>query len=1009
MNGYPGGSYVNGDFDPSEGADDMMNMLDADGNLSMSGMIGGESLDDIVSQNSKVMRRRSMPVQYGSTSPNLEGGDLRRVSMMDFPGTSAAPMSNFRFDFTTAPPADGMINSAGPFSTSNHREEVRPESLNPLDLNTQIANQTSIFGPLGGSNSAFNSPMQPDGTLDMDMTSPYMAGDMPLAMDQAMNLADSGLSHMITSDGMQPVFPGSGYASPMVASPIQQDFTTTIQAQPQDTGSNAGTVTHDHMSGTESKRPTPTSRTSSQSQSTQLQNSTPISNAANQSGGINFGPDLPPHLQQGKTIGPQAGFMWPAPPGGFPSTMTGRPHMETQFKNIYSSTGFDMLTVLMKVATRPNPEISIGAVDLSCAFVVCDAEKDDNPIVYCSENFERLTGYTRHMILGRNCRFLQSPDGRVEAGTKRKYVDDESVYYLKTMISTRKEAQISLINYRRGGQPFMNLLTMIPLTWDSDKVKFIVGFQVDLVEQPSSVTNKNPGESKLLDSRGLNFLSDLRKDGSYLINYQRGIAIPPYVAHAPEISAQIDLGGNQSVQRDDVSALLLTYGTADSEISKRMWDRVLLENTDDVIHVMSLKGLFMYLSPSARRVLEYEPSELIGTALSSICHPSDIVPVTRELKDSAGGNSINIVYRIRRKHSGYMWFDCYGALHIEQGKGRKCIIMVGRERPVFALLKQDIQANGGIGDNEVWSKLSTSGMFLFVSSNVRALLDRQPDEMIGVSIQSLMRQETKVEFARILELARVGKKASVKHEMINKRGQSLQAFTTIYPGDAVEGQKPTFLVAQTRMLRFSRGANSTARSHLLSKTKSITDDQMRSNASSTSMGMIPGSMTPSSGISGAQFMNTEGSAVTYAGQNGLAIARQDALVASDENMFDELKTTRSTSWQYELRQMERTNKVLAEEVHSLQQAKKKRKRRKGAGNIQKDCANCHTRTTPEWRRGPSGQRDLCNSCGLRWAKQVCENTILWNERRVGVDVTVADSASIGFSVSDCEFNRCAKT
>jgi hypothetical protein len=39
--------------------------------------------------------------------------------------------------------------------------------------------------------------------------------------------------------------------------------------------------------------------------------------------------------------------------------------------------------------------------------------------------------------------------------------------------------------------------------------------------------------------------------------------------------------------------------------------------------------------------------------------------------------------------------------------------------------------------------------------------------------------------------------------------------------------------------------------------------------------------------------------------------------------------------------------------------------------LQKDCANCHTNNTPEWRRGPSGQRDLCNSCGLRWAKQVC--------------------------------------
>ena len=149
----------------------------------------------------------------------------------------------------------------------------------------------------------------------------------------------------------------------------------------------------------------------------------------------------------------------------------------------------------MRVATRPNPEINIGSVDLSCAFVVCDAEKDDFPIVYCSENFERLTGYTKHMILGRNCRFLQSPDGNVEPGIRRKYVDDDSVLYLKNMINLRREAQISLINYRRGGQPFMNLLTMIPINWETDQVKFFVGFQVDLVEQPNAVTNKNPGRS----------------------------------------------------------------------------------------------------------------------------------------------------------------------------------------------------------------------------------------------------------------------------------------------------------------------------------------------------------------------------------------------------------------------------------------------------------------------------------------------------------------------------------
>ena len=433
------------------------------------------------------------------------------------------------------------------------------------------------------------------------------------------------------------------------------------------------------------------------------------------------------------------------------------------------------------------------------------------------------------------------------------------------------------------------------------------------------------------------------------------------------------------MSRDDVSAVLGSMDQGEGEHTNRLWDKILLENTDDVIHVLSLKGLFQWISPSALRVLEYEPGEIIGTALSSVCHPSDIVPVTRELKDTSTGASVSVVFRIRRKKSGYMWFEGHGSLHTEQGKSRKSIIMVGRERPVYAISRTAIMNSGGIGDNELWTKISTSGMFLFVSSNVRQLLDRQPEELVGISIQSLMRLDSKNEFNRVMEHARRGTVASVKHEMINRRGQVLSAYTTLYPGDATEGLKPTFMVAQTRLIRSPRNANTPMPTPGHQKNdRTASDDSMHSNMlsnppnnssdNSLSSGAAAGG---SSGNAGANaYINTDGSAMTYAGQNGLAIGRQDQSLASEDNIFDELRTTKSSSWQYEIRQLEKKNRILAEEVQSLIAAKKKRKRRKGAGNQQKDCANCHTRVTPEWRRGPSGQRDLCNSCGLRWAKLV---------------------------------------
>lgn len=587
---------------------------------------------------------------------------------------------------------------------------------------------------------------------------------------------------------------------------------------------------------------------------------------------------------------------------------------------------------------------------MSCAFVVTDQRKYDNPIVYCSATFERLTGYTKHEVLGRNCRFLQAPDGQIKSGDKRKYVDENAVFYLKAQIKNKNEAQTSLINYRKGGQSFTNLLTMIPITYNSDDVVYYVGFQVDLVDQPGAMMNRNQGRRHFspcddCQAYGANAAG---KDGSYAVNYQYS-QLPTYM---PAASMLMDQGPRLTVGRDDVSQVLASFGAGDSELhSKRIMDKVLLENTDDVVHVLSLKGLFLYCSPSIRKVLEYEPHELVGTSLSGVCHPSDIVPVTRDLKDTSAGSTVNVVFRIRRKHSGYTWFESHGCLHTEQGKGRKCIILVGRERPVYVLQTRDVQANGGIGENELWTKMSTSGMFLYVSSNVKALLDRDGEELTGTSVQALMRSDAKNEVGKALEVARQGKKTTVRHELQNKRGQFLQALTTLFPGDGNDLSTPTFLVAQTRLLKHSRQSSSTN-----TKVTNSTPETATSSHASTPSVWSAATQSTQPTTSGERSKSAE--------------SKESDQAVGDDNMFEELKTTRSTSWQFELRQMQRTNKRLTEELNALLTSRKKRKRRKGADQLEKDCANCHTRTTPEWRRGPSGKRDLCNSCGLRYAKLV---------------------------------------
>ena len=73
--------------------------------------------------------------------------------------------------------------------------------------------------------------------------------------------------------------------------------------------------------------------------------------------------------------------------------------------------------------------------------------KADNPIVYASDGFVNVTGYSRTEVVPRNCRFLQG-----------NYTDRAATKRLKASIDSREETVELLLNYKKNGDPFWNLL-----------------------------------------------------------------------------------------------------------------------------------------------------------------------------------------------------------------------------------------------------------------------------------------------------------------------------------------------------------------------------------------------------------------------------------------------------------------------------------------------------------------------------------------------------------------------
>ena len=116
----------------------------------------------------------------------------------------------------------------------------------------------------------------------------------------------------------------------------------------------------------------------------------------------------------------------------------------------------------------------------SVSFVFSDPDLPDNELIYASSGFCNFTGYDKHEIINRNCRFLQGPK------TAKKDID-----YIRDCIKKKKEASVSLLNYKKDGEPFNNQFFLCPLfRKDNGRLAYFLGVQVE-------TDNLGPGQAHM--------------------------------------------------------------------------------------------------------------------------------------------------------------------------------------------------------------------------------------------------------------------------------------------------------------------------------------------------------------------------------------------------------------------------------------------------------------------------------------------------------------------------------
>lgn len=105
------------------------------------------------------------------------------------------------------------------------------------------------------------------------------------------------------------------------------------------------------------------------------------------------------------------------------------------------------------------------------AVCLTDPRLPDDPIIFCNEAFEQLTGYRREEIIGRNCRFLQGPD-----------TDQRQVTKIREAIQEEDVVVVEILNYRKDGSSFWNTLHLGPIYDAEGNLTYFFGSQWDVTD-----------------------------------------------------------------------------------------------------------------------------------------------------------------------------------------------------------------------------------------------------------------------------------------------------------------------------------------------------------------------------------------------------------------------------------------------------------------------------------------------------------------------------------------------
>jgi diguanylate cyclase (GGDEF)-like protein/PAS domain S-box-containing protein len=172
-----------------------------------------------------------------------------------------------------------------------------------------------------------------------------------------------------------------------------------------------------------------------------------------------------------------------------------------------------------------------------------------------------------------------------------------------------------------------------------------------------------------------------RKTGAsdqYEVRFRRkdGTVIWVEIGGAPVTDPTGEVIGSIGVHVDITGRRAAAEALRESEARYRL----MAENSTDLITRVTVNGTILYASDASRRLLGYEPAEIVGLRARALIHEDDREEVRQLARLIHQTGPTTFSYRVRRKDGSLVWFETTSrAVKRETDEGDEEIVSVSRD------------------------------------------------------------------------------------------------------------------------------------------------------------------------------------------------------------------------------------------------------------------------------------------------------------------------------------------